>query len=949
MFVVRTIAALTLACTLAVSAAAQQKTGATASSDLLPFKVTEKTLANGLKVIIVPTGFPNIVSLQIPVQTGSRNEVEPGKSGFAHFFEHMMFRGTKKYPPEAYNAIITKAGARQNAYTTDDFTNYYITFAKDDLEKILEIEADRFQNLSYGEDVFKTESRAVLGEYNKNSANPLRKIGEIERNAFFKQHTYKHTTMGFIKDIEDMPNQYEYSKVFFDRWYRPENAAIIVAGDVTAAEVMPLIEKYWGGWKRGTYKAEIPVEPPPQGPYYAHIDWTAPTSPWVAVSFLAPPFSDEKKDYAAVDMLLDLYFGRTSDFYKKLVEQEQKADQVYASNSDNVDPGLAGIWVRVKDPKDALYVRDEVVKTMAKARTEVVEAKRLQEAKSNARYGFAGTLDNTDTIAATLARFVRYEREFSTLNNFFRVYDSLTPADLQKAAGDYFTDKRLVVTTLSKDALPAGLKNELSVDARVTTPASATSSVETVKIPSPLPLVNFKLLFNAGSAHDPKGKEGLAALSAAMIARAGSSELKIDEVNRALFPIAGSFDALTDKEMVTVTGRIHKDNWKQFTDIVLPMLTSPGFREDDFARLKDAQLNALLQDLRTNNEEELGKERLQALIFAGTPYEHPVLGTEAGIKSITIDDLRKFIAEHYTQSNVVLGVAGDAPAELTAALHTAIGKLPKGEVQPKTKLAANMPKGLNVDIIAKDSLATAISFGHPIEVTRAHPDFAALSVVRAWLGEHRSSMAHLYDRIREKRGMNYGDYAYIEAFPRGMFQFAPDANIARRAQIFEVWIRPVVPANAQMALRIALHELDNVIDKGMTKENFENTREYLMKNVYVLTSTQNHQLGYALDSKWYGIPEYTKYMRDALSKLTLDDVNRAIRKHLSADNLNIVMITKDATGLRETLLADAPSAMKYEAQQPAELLAEDKVIGARKLNLKPENVKITPAEQLFAK
>src|SRR4026209_143866 len=135
-----------LALMLSAAVAAKPAPPARPSKPLLPFKAVERTLPNGLRVIVVPTGLPNLVSLQIPVQTGSRNEVEAGKTGFAHFFEHMMFRGTKAYPPEAYEAILTRAGARQNAYTTDDFTNYHVTFAKDDLEKILEIEADRFQN-----------------------------------------------------------------------------------------------------------------------------------------------------------------------------------------------------------------------------------------------------------------------------------------------------------------------------------------------------------------------------------------------------------------------------------------------------------------------------------------------------------------------------------------------------------------------------------------------------------------------------------------------------------------------------------------------------------------------------------------------------------------------------------------------------------------------------------
>src|SRR5262245_60584740 len=192
---------------LALSAASLSMT-TLAQSDILPFKAHEKTLPNGLKVIVVPTGFPNIVSIQIPVQTGSRNEVEPGKSGFAHFFEHMMFRGTPTMSPEQYQALMTRAGARSNAYTSDDYTNYHTTFAKEDLEAVLKAEADRFQNLAYGEPAFKTESRAVLGEYNKNSADPVNKLLEVQQDSAFTTHTYKHTTIGFLKDIEDMPNQF---------------------------------------------------------------------------------------------------------------------------------------------------------------------------------------------------------------------------------------------------------------------------------------------------------------------------------------------------------------------------------------------------------------------------------------------------------------------------------------------------------------------------------------------------------------------------------------------------------------------------------------------------------------------------------------------------------------------------------------------------------------------
>ncbi len=923
---------------------------APADRPLLPFQAVSRTLPNGLKVIVVPTGLPNIVSIQIPVQTGSRNEVEPGKSGFAHFFEHMMFRGTPEYPPEKYQGILTRSGARQNAFTSDDLTNYHTTFAKEDLETILRMEADRFQNLAYPEAAFKTEARAVLGEYNKNSAEPLRKLFEVQRDAAFTTHTYKHTTMGFLKDVEDMPNQFEYSKLFFQRWYRPQHAALIIAGDVDPAQVMPLVEKYWGSWKAG-HAAEVPIpaEPAPRGPVYAHVPWPSPTLPWVTVAFHGPAFGGQSKEFAAMDLGLDLAFGPTSELYRKLVEQEQKVDQFFGDLPLRKDPPLLTVGARVKDPADAVYVRDEILRTFARLREQPPSEQRVSEAKSNARYAFVRRLDNTESIASTLASFVSIERDYDTINDYFRVYETLTPADLQAVARRYFTDESLVVTTLSQSTLPAAIGQPPKLASIAAAPAAA-GVLNVIAVPSQLPQLNVKLLFRAGSAHDPKGKEGLAALAASMIAEAGSRALRIDEIRTALFPMAGSTSGQVDKEMTTFTLGIHRDNWSRFADLVLPMLTLPGFRDDDFQRLKDQQLNALKQDLRNNNEEELGKERLQANLFAGTPYAHPVLGTVAGINSITLEDVRDFARRAYTRGDLTVGIAGDAPAEVRARLEKDLAALPAGEALPAAAgVKARMPNGREVEIVQKETRATAISFGHPIEVTRAHPDFPALSVARAWLGEHRASMSHLYDRIREVRGMNYGDYAYIEAFPRGMFQFFPHPNLARRAQLFEVWIRPVAPENAHMALRIAVHELDKLIKDGLSQDDFEATRNYLLKNVYLLTATQDNQLGYRLDSDWYGIPEYTAYMRDRLSKLTREQVNAAIKKHLSADNLSIVIITKDAQGLKEKLVADAFSPIKYDAEKPAALLEEDKVIGALKLDIRPEAVRITPVDDVFAK
>ncbi|MBK8559068.1 pitrilysin family protein [Candidatus Amarobacter glycogenicus] len=913
---------------------------------VLPFPALETTLPNGLRIIALNTGYPNLVSLQIPVQTGSRNEVESGKSGFAHFFEHMMFRGTERFPAEAYQEVITRAGARQNAYTTDDYTNYHITFAKEDLDRILELEADRFMNLRYSESDFKTEARAILGEYNKSAADPLTKLFEVQRQHAYTTHTYKHTTMGFIADIEDMPNQFEYSRTFFERWYRPEYATVIIAGDIDPEAATAMVEKHWSSWRPGSgTPVPVPPEPAQSAPVVVHHRWDSPTLPWVTIGFHGPAFSATEKEYVALDFVFDLLFGETSDLYRRLVEREQVVDQLFPYLPASQDPGLATIMARVKRPEDTVYVRDAIAQTLAQAVFRPIPAKRLDDAKSHARYSFVRTLDNSESIASTLARFVRFERRYDTLNELFETSDTCTPDELLAVAKRYLRPDNMVVATLSHDSLPAAVATPPSL---APPGAAALTTLKTISLPSPSPLVRFKLLFTTGSSDDPAAKHGLAALAASMITEAGSSELPFDEITRALFPLAASFSAQVDRDMTTFTGVAHRDTLDRFLEIALPQLLSPGFREEDFSRLKAQHLNELTQDLRSNNEEELGKERLQELLFAGTPYGHTTLGSISGLTAITLDDVRQFVSRHYTRANLVLGITGDIAPAAGDALKQALGALPEGKPRLAYPVTGNQPQGLRVEVIEKDTRSVGVSIGHPIAIRRGHPDFVALWLARAWLGEHRASNGRLYNRIREVRGMNYGDYAYIEAFPRGMYQFFPDPNLGRRAQLFELWLRPLRPEQAVFGLKLALFELRKMVEIGIPTEEFEATREYLAKNVFVLTKTQDQQLGYALDSDWYGIPEYTGYIREELAKLTAERVNEVIRAHISPDNLQIVMISANAAALRDQLLSSVPATIAYDGEKAGPLLVEDREVGAYPLGLAPEHIRITPLDAVFA-
>jgi zinc protease len=433
----------------ATSMSYSQADSPTSAPKVFPYPYVQEDLPNGLRLITIPTDYPNIVALYIVVNTGSRNEVEPGKSGFAHLFEHLMFRGSPEFPPALYQSELAKAGAASNAFTTDDFTAYHTTFSREDLPRILSMEADRFQHLAYDQASFKTETLAVRGEYNKNSASPNQKLNETLRATAFREHTYRHTTMGFIQDIEAMPGEYDYSRQFFDRYYRPEYTTIIVAGDVDPKRVRSLIDEGWGAWKRGSYKPEIPVEPPQDGPRTAHVDWPSATLPYVTVAWRGPAYADDSEDTVALDAISRLGFDDNSPLYQKLVIEDQKVDMLRAGPPDHLDPELFRVTARVKKEADLPAVQQQVIATIEGFAANPVDSARLDALKKHLRYEFALDLDNSETVAAAVADFVALRRTPATIDRYYDTYAKLTPQDIQHAAQKYLIDKNRTIVTLT--------------------------------------------------------------------------------------------------------------------------------------------------------------------------------------------------------------------------------------------------------------------------------------------------------------------------------------------------------------------------------------------------------------------------------------------------------------------------------------------------------------------
>jgi zinc protease len=423
-------------------------------------------LDNGLTVISIPWQSPGILAYYTLVRVGARDEVEPGHSGFAHLFEHMMFRGTERYSESAYEERIQSFGADNNAYTTQDFTLYTVTAPSTALAAIVDLEADRFQHLEYDERAFRTETGAVLGEYNKGAANPSQKMWEALSELAFKRHTYGHTTIGYLPDIQAMPDKFEYSRKFFKRFYTPDNVTILCAGDVPHAQLLELVKQNYGGWQGKRDQPEIPPEPEPQLGAQRHIDWDGMSAPQMLVGYRTGAFAGEGdaamrkarlRDTAALEVVHGLLFDRSAPLYQALVVEQQKLlDLSSWAENFNRDPGLFVFSAELRDRAPFEDVMRDVQLAIDLLGRGEVDPARVDAVRSHLRYGLTMQVETPDDAADVMGQFMAVSGTPDGLREYLEALASVTKEDVQRVAALYLNDERRFVITLKSQPRKEG-------------------------------------------------------------------------------------------------------------------------------------------------------------------------------------------------------------------------------------------------------------------------------------------------------------------------------------------------------------------------------------------------------------------------------------------------------------------------------------------------------------
>lgn len=408
-------------------------------------KVQETILENGLKVLLLEDHDSPAVTFQVWYRVGSRNE-QDGKSGLAHFLEHMMFKGTDKTAPEEYTRIIAKNGGRSNAFTSTDSTVYFATMSPDKIGIAIDLEADRMANARLDSKYFEPEKKVVMEERRlRTEDNPASALGELMSAVAYLVHPYRRPVIGWMKDVEGLT--IEDLKAYYRKYYIPNNAFIVAVGDFSSRAILEKVRAAFGKVPRGQEPLPIVVEEPPQrGERRVYLKKEA-ELPLISISYHAPNLREA--DSLPLEVLqVILAAGRSSRLHEDLVYRKRIAhwiDTDYPRVS--IDPPLFSVTAQIMPNQNPAEVEKAIDAQLQKVRTEAVSARELEKAKNQIEAGF---IFGQDSIFGQAMRIGQYELTggWKVIESYLPGIRKVTVEDVLRVAKQYLQADRSTVGIL---------------------------------------------------------------------------------------------------------------------------------------------------------------------------------------------------------------------------------------------------------------------------------------------------------------------------------------------------------------------------------------------------------------------------------------------------------------------------------------------------------------------
>jgi zinc protease len=459
---------------------------------------------------------------------------------------------------------------------------------------------------------------------------------------------------------------------------------------------------------------------------------------------------------------------------------------------------------------------------------------------------------------------------------------------------------------------------------------------------SALPLTQFQLTFRVGSADDPPGKQGLAQLTATMLREGGSKAMGMRpsmsraELEETLFPLAAEIHVDVEAEQTTLSVTAPVEEAERVLDVLAQVTIAPAFDAKEFERVKSETLLALKNRWPQEDAEEIGKAVLDAAIFGkGHPYAHVRDGTVKTVAALTLDDVKKFYATKYTLRRLTAGLAGNVSERVRRRFEQHLRRLPPGEDGAAAVPAAPTSQALSLTLVKGPFESVGVHLGVPLSVTRASPEFPAWYLVATAFGKHRSFVGRLMRVVREERGLNYGAYAYVEAFPDGGRRLTEPTQAARQRQAFTLWGRPTSVDNGCFLLKQMYREMVRLANEGLSEEEFALAKSHLLGTLPMMGAELDRALGYRIDAVFYGLDEEDPTMRlvNGVKALEHRKVNQLLREQLKPFQAKLVVTTPDPARFKREL-AQPACAIRYPEgiQKSSRVKQEDDAIASFVLN-----------------
>ena len=867
-----------------------------------PIDFEKLTLPNGLDVILHQDRALPVVSVNVWYHVGSRHE-QPGKTGYAHLFEHVMFEGSKHHNHSFFEPL-QKIGGNLNGSTTPDRTNYWENLPSSHLELALWLEADRMgflldaldqRRFDVQRDVVKNERRQSYENRPYGMADIL-----IQEEAYPLPHPYHWPTIGYQEDLDAAT--LADAEAFFRRYYVPNNASLCIAGDIEPDRVRELVERYFLDIPAGASLSRAQPVPSALRGQVRRTLYDRVTLPrWYSVWPSVPRFHP---DEAALNLLAAILAdGRTSRLHRALVYERKIAQSVSAYHGPSELAGDFHVQVTAAAGHASGEVEGAAQAEVERLRAAPPTEEELTRAKNQVESRLVRQMANVGGFSGRANRLNSYNvfgGDPGLINREMERYMEVQPQDIQRVADAYLRDTGVQVVVLPQ---PAKTHVVPAVD-RTVAPGPATPRPFTAPIPQrrrlpnglevlvveshTVPTVAFGLVVKAGAVLDPAALPGLASFATAML-QEGTATRSSTQIADEFEFIGSSLSAGPGRERTVLETEALTRYWPKALELVTDIVRNPTFPEREFQRLQRERLT----NLRRQRDDAASLAALVGPMLSlgrESPYGHPVVGTESSVAATTREDQVRFYRSAYRPQDTALIVVGDTTLEEAVGLaeqHLGDWTAPAAPAEVTVPFASAQPDSTALFLLDKPGAAQSIIRVGAPSVPRHHPDYPAMTLLTSLFGGQFTSRLNM--NLRQDKGYSYGYRCAIDWYRTGSLVHAGGA---------------VQTAVTMEAVRETLKEFRELAgSRPVAADELEDARTNLLRQLPASFETPGQTFDQLVRLVAYDLPDdYYRTAAERYEAVSLDDVRRVAREWIDLDRLAVLVVGDRAAiepGLRD--------------------------------------------------